>query len=161
MHVAVIGGGIGGLSLALQLERAGIRCRVYEGVADYAPLGVGINLFPHAVRRLHHLGLEDALRPVAVQEQEFAFFTRHGQRVYFEPSGRSAGYDVAHACGTTGRPSREPVRSGRLRAGERVRPWRSPPPRLRTPFATAPTRESAVLHPPGTTDSKWGRGRSA
>jgi 2-polyprenyl-6-methoxyphenol hydroxylase-like FAD-dependent oxidoreductase len=42
MHVAVVGGGIGGLSLALQLERAGIRCRVYEGVAEYTPLGVGI-----------------------------------------------------------------------------------------------------------------------
>ena len=106
MDVAVVGGGIGGLSLALQLERAGIRCRVYESVADYPPSVWASTCFPHAVRRLHHLGLADALRPVAVQEQEFAFFTRHGQRVYFEPSGRSAGYDVAHACGTTGRPSR-------------------------------------------------------
>jgi glycine/D-amino acid oxidase-like deaminating enzyme len=48
MDVAVVGGGIGGLSLALQLERAGIDCRVYESVPAYAPLGVGINLFPHA-----------------------------------------------------------------------------------------------------------------
>ena len=37
MHVAVIGGGIGGLSLAPQLERAGIRCRVYESVATTRP----------------------------------------------------------------------------------------------------------------------------
>jgi 5-methylphenazine-1-carboxylate 1-monooxygenase len=66
MDVAVIGGGIGGLSLALQLERAGIECRVYETVPAYAPLGAGISLFPHAVRRLHDLGLEDALRSVAV-----------------------------------------------------------------------------------------------
>ena len=34
MDVAVIGGGIGGLSLALQLERAGIDCRVYERVPE-------------------------------------------------------------------------------------------------------------------------------
>jgi glycine/D-amino acid oxidase-like deaminating enzyme len=47
MDVAVVGGGIGGLSLALQLERAGIDCQVYESVPAYA-LGVGINLFPHA-----------------------------------------------------------------------------------------------------------------
>jgi 5-methylphenazine-1-carboxylate 1-monooxygenase len=46
MDVAVIGGAIGGLSLALQLERAGIECRVYETVPAYAPLGSGINLFP-------------------------------------------------------------------------------------------------------------------
>jgi 2-polyprenyl-6-methoxyphenol hydroxylase-like FAD-dependent oxidoreductase len=37
MDVAVVGGGIGGLSLALQLERAGIDCRVYESVPAYAP----------------------------------------------------------------------------------------------------------------------------
>jgi 2-polyprenyl-6-methoxyphenol hydroxylase-like FAD-dependent oxidoreductase len=55
MDVAVVGGGIGGLSLALQLERAGIDCRVYESVPAYAPLGVGINLFPLAVRRRHAL----------------------------------------------------------------------------------------------------------
>lgn len=35
MDVAVIGGGIGGLSLALQLERAGTDCRVYESVPAY------------------------------------------------------------------------------------------------------------------------------
>jgi 5-methylphenazine-1-carboxylate 1-monooxygenase len=96
MDVAVIGGGIGGLSLSLQLERAGVDCRVYESAPAYAPLGVGINLFPHAVRPLVDLGLEDALRSVAVQQQEFAFFTRHGQRVFSEPCGRSAGYDVPH-----------------------------------------------------------------
>jgi 2-polyprenyl-6-methoxyphenol hydroxylase-like FAD-dependent oxidoreductase len=96
MDVAVIGGGIGGLSLALQLERVGIDCRVYESVPAYSTLGVGFNLFPHAVRRLHDLGLEDALRLVAVEQQEYAFFTRHGQRVYSEPCGRRAGYDVPH-----------------------------------------------------------------
>jgi 2-polyprenyl-6-methoxyphenol hydroxylase-like FAD-dependent oxidoreductase len=96
MDVAVIGGGIGGLSLALQLDRAGIECRVYESAPAYAPLGVGVNLYPQAVRRLHDLGLEDALRSVAVEQQERSFFTGHGQRVYSEPCGRSAGYDVPH-----------------------------------------------------------------
>jgi hypothetical protein len=33
---------------------------------------------------------------VAVEQQERVFFTRHGQRVYSEPCGRSAGYDVPH-----------------------------------------------------------------
>ncbi len=52
MEVAVIGGGIGGLTLALYLHRHGIPCRVYEAVTEFKPLGVGINLFPHAMRRL-------------------------------------------------------------------------------------------------------------
>jgi flavin-dependent dehydrogenase len=68
MDVAVIGGGIGGLGLALQLDHAGIDCRVYESAPAYAPLGVGINLFPHAVRPLVDLGLEDALRSAAVEQ---------------------------------------------------------------------------------------------
>ena len=59
--VIVAGGGIGGLSLALSLHQAGIAVRVYEAVRDPAPLGVGINLQPTAVRELTELGLGDAL----------------------------------------------------------------------------------------------------
>jgi 5-methylphenazine-1-carboxylate 1-monooxygenase len=50
MEILLIGGGIGGLTLALDLHRAGIRSRVFETTREYRPLGVGINLLPHAVR---------------------------------------------------------------------------------------------------------------
>ena len=56
MQVIVVGGGIGGLSLALSLHQAGIAVRVYEAVRDVVPLGVGINLQPTAVRELAELG---------------------------------------------------------------------------------------------------------
>lgn len=46
----VIGGGIGGLTLALSLEQAGIECRVFEAAPEIRPLGVGINLLPHGTR---------------------------------------------------------------------------------------------------------------
>jgi len=36
--VVIVGAGIGGLTLALCLERARIACRVYEAAADWAPL---------------------------------------------------------------------------------------------------------------------------
>ena len=66
MEVIVVGGGIGGLSLALSLHQAGITVRVYEAVRDLAPLGVGINLQPTAVRELTELGLGDELaRPAS------------------------------------------------------------------------------------------------
>jgi 2-polyprenyl-6-methoxyphenol hydroxylase-like FAD-dependent oxidoreductase len=96
MHVAIIGGGIGGLSTALYLHQQGIDCRVYESVPEYKPLGVGINLFPHAMRRLFELGLEDAVREVGVEAKEFTFFNQHGQLIYREPCGRHAGYDWPH-----------------------------------------------------------------
>jgi 2-polyprenyl-6-methoxyphenol hydroxylase-like FAD-dependent oxidoreductase len=96
MNVAIVGGGIGGLTAALYLHRAGIPCRVYESVAQYKPLGVGLNLMPHAFRRLSELGLGDALAARGVEPREFAFFTRHGQAIFSEPCGRHAGYHWPH-----------------------------------------------------------------
>jgi 5-methylphenazine-1-carboxylate 1-monooxygenase len=90
--VAVVGAGIGGLTLALSLQAAGISCRVYEAAPEIRPLGVGINLLPHAVRVLDGLGLLDALSAVGVTTKESAFYNAHGQFVYSEPAGRYAGY---------------------------------------------------------------------
>jgi 2-polyprenyl-6-methoxyphenol hydroxylase-like FAD-dependent oxidoreductase len=90
--VAIIGAGIGGLTLALSLHAAGISCRVYEAAPDIKPLGVGINLLPHAVRVLDHLGLLDVLAKAGVTTKESAFYNAHGQFVYSEPAGRYAGY---------------------------------------------------------------------
>ena len=50
--ILVAGGGIGGLVAALSLKAAGLTPRVFESVAEYKPLGVGINILPHAVREL-------------------------------------------------------------------------------------------------------------
>ena len=92
MDVLVIGGGIGGLTLGLALHRAGIACRIFEAAPEIKPIGVGINLLPHATRELAALGLEDALARVAVTTRESAFFNRFGQLIYSEPVGRYAGY---------------------------------------------------------------------
>ena len=91
--VIIVGGGIGGLTLALTLHRAGVPCRVYELQSEIKGLGLGINILPHATKELAALGLEDALAAIAVTTREAAFYTRHGQHVYSEPLGRHAGYD--------------------------------------------------------------------
>ena len=91
--VIIVGAGVGGLVLALSLHQAGIPCRVYESVPEIKPLGVGINLLPHAARELDELGLLPALDRVGVQTRESIFFTRYGQFIYSEPAGRAAGYD--------------------------------------------------------------------
>lgn len=91
-EVLIIGGGIGGLTLGLALRRAGIACRVFEAASEIKPIGVGINILPHATRVLTELGLQDALAKVAVETKESAFFNRFGQLIYREPLGRYAGY---------------------------------------------------------------------
>ena len=98
MDLIIVGGGIGGLTLALAAHaaKAADRIRVFEAAPDIRPLGVGINLGPHAVKELSALGLQDALAAVACQPQDYAFFTRHGQLVYREPWGRAAGHAWPH-----------------------------------------------------------------
>jgi 5-methylphenazine-1-carboxylate 1-monooxygenase len=98
MDVAIVGGGIGGLTLALSVHASvpSSRIRVYEAAPDVRALGVGINLGAHAVKELSALGLEDALVAVACTPQDYAFFTRHGQLVYREPWGRAAGHQWPH-----------------------------------------------------------------
>ena len=91
-EVLILGAGIGGLTLALSLHQAGIACRVYEAVPELKPLGVGINLLPHAVRELTELGLQPALDAVGVRTQEAVFFNSHGQLVFREAAGTAAGY---------------------------------------------------------------------
>jgi len=93
-HVIIIGAGIGGLTLALTLHRAGIQCRIYELAPEIKGLGLGINVLPHATKELAALGLEDALARVAVTTREALFYNRYGQLVYSEPCGRHAGYDT-------------------------------------------------------------------
>jgi 5-methylphenazine-1-carboxylate 1-monooxygenase len=92
MEVAIVGGGIGGLTLALTLHRAGIPCRIFELAPEVRPIGVGINVLPHATKELSELGLEPALAAVGVQTAEATFFNRFGQRIFEEPLGRAAGY---------------------------------------------------------------------
>ena len=91
-EVAIVGGGIAGLTLALALDEVGISCRVYEAARRFGEVGVGINVLPHAGRVLAGLGLQPALEAVAVQTQEAAYYNRFGQEIYTEPLGVAAGH---------------------------------------------------------------------
>src|SRR6202158_1324217 len=91
--VIIVGAGIGGLTLALALQAAGIPCRIFESAAEIRPIGVGINLLPHATKELAALELEPSLASVAIETRDATFFNRFGQLIYQEPLGRAAGYE--------------------------------------------------------------------
>ena len=93
MMIAIVGGGIGGLALALALHDAGLSdIVVYESAPAVKELGVGINVMPHAVRELAELGLLDDLTAVGIPTTEFVLYSKHGQRIWGEPRGLAAGY---------------------------------------------------------------------
>jgi len=92
MKIAIVGGGIGGLSLALALQQRGLKSEVFETVPEVRELGVGITLLPHAMRELAALGLQAPLEAVGIENEESVFFNRFGQFIYREPRGRHAGY---------------------------------------------------------------------
>jgi 2-polyprenyl-6-methoxyphenol hydroxylase-like FAD-dependent oxidoreductase len=92
MTILIAGGGIGGLTLALSLHQIGIPCRVFESVAELKPLGVGINVLPHAVRELTELGLLDKLDEAGIRTRELSYFSKHGKPIWTEPRGLEAGY---------------------------------------------------------------------
>ncbi|MBW8843539.1 MAG: flavin-dependent oxidoreductase [Burkholderiales bacterium] len=95
MNIVIAGGGIGGLTAALALQSRGHRVTVLEAVRDPKPLGVGINLLPHAVAVLDELGLLPALRGMAVETSALVFANRHGQAIYRDPRGLVGGYSHA------------------------------------------------------------------
>ncbi|MBO4121385.1 flavin-dependent oxidoreductase [Cupriavidus gilardii] len=92
MRIAIAGGGIGGLTLALLCHRHGIDAEVWEASESLKPLGVGINLLPHAVRELAELGLQPALAQIAIETSSLSYYNKFGQRIWHEPRGLAAGY---------------------------------------------------------------------
>ena len=127
MNIAIVGGGIGGLSLALGLHARGLACDVYEAVPEVREIGVGITLLPHAMRELAALSLQPQLEAAGIENLESVFFNRWGQYIYREPRGRHAGYELPELGIPRGRlhgvlyeAVRERIGDGRIHLDHRV-----------------------------------------
>jgi 2-polyprenyl-6-methoxyphenol hydroxylase-like FAD-dependent oxidoreductase len=90
--VLIAGGGIGGLTAALTLHARGIESTVLERASHLRPLGVGINLLPHAVSELYELGLGDKLEQKAVAPTSISYYDTNGELLFREPRGIDGGY---------------------------------------------------------------------
>jgi salicylate hydroxylase len=76
LRIAVIGGGIGGLTAALALRQAGFEVDVYEQAPELTEIGGGINMGPNAARVLRRLGLgpgldREGVRPIGSHQRRW------------------------------------------------------------------------------------------
>src|SRR6266480_6153690 len=76
LRIAVIGGGIGGLTAAVALQQAGFEVDVYEQAPQLTEIGGGINMAPNATRILRRLGLatgldREGVRPLGTHQRRW------------------------------------------------------------------------------------------
>lgn len=94
MKVVIAGAGIGGLTLALMLERRGIDVLLFEQASEVRELGVGINTLPVAIRELSEIGLLPALDLAGIRTRELIYLNRQGQEVWRELRGIDGGHPL-------------------------------------------------------------------
>ncbi|HYZ42124.1 MAG TPA: NAD(P)-binding protein, partial [Stellaceae bacterium] len=76
LRIAVIGGGIGGLTAAVSLLHAGFEVDVYEQAPELTEVSGGINMAPNATRVLRSLGLgpgldREGIRPLNTHQRRW------------------------------------------------------------------------------------------
>ena len=88
MRVAVVGAGIGGLTLGIALQRAGIDLDLYERADELREVGAAVALSANGTRELYRLGVGEALDRVSTQPTELIYRDgRTGERIAAHPGG--------------------------------------------------------------------------
>jgi salicylate hydroxylase len=93
LRIAIVGAGIGGLSLALALRERGVRAEVFEQAPQLTEIGAAIALSANATREYARLGLTDELAAVATIPTELVY--RHwqdGNRIAAHPVAEGNAY---------------------------------------------------------------------
>ena len=91
LKVLIAGGGIGGITTALALERRGIAAVLFEQAEAFRQVGAGIQTSANAMRVLRALDLSDALARVAVypEARDYRAWDT-GERLFWTPLGARA-----------------------------------------------------------------------
>jgi 2-polyprenyl-6-methoxyphenol hydroxylase-like FAD-dependent oxidoreductase len=95
-RIAIVGGGIGGLTLAHALRQRGIDADIYEQMAELAEVGAAVALSANATRELRRLGLLDDVLATAISPSELIYRDgRTGRIIASHPVGKADRYAAA------------------------------------------------------------------
>lgn len=89
LRIAVIGGGLGGATASVALQRAGFDVHVYEQASDIQRVGAGIQLQANAMRVLAALNLDEPIRRAGVPISRWQSRAWDTGEIIFEPKGLS------------------------------------------------------------------------
>lgn len=93
LRIGIVGGGIGGLTLALALRRRGLAADVYEQAAELREIGAAVALSANATRELERLGCLDGIAAQSTEPSELIWRGwRHDTRVASFPVARDGAY---------------------------------------------------------------------
>ena len=105
LRIAIIGGGIGGLTAALAFRARGLDVAVFEQAEVLREIGAGVSLHPNAARLLKRIGLDDQLRKIGSPITGITLRSSQGEAIAtpegpatpaFSPDG-GVGYNVHRA----------------------------------------------------------------
>lgn len=85
-RIAIVGGGMGGLTAGVLFEHAGFQVTVYEQAAQIARIGAGINIYPNGMHVLRATGAVDDL--ISLGQMPKTWFSRvwdTGEILYSQP----------------------------------------------------------------------------
>jgi salicylate hydroxylase len=93
LRIAIVGGGIGGLTLALALRKRGLEAHVYEQAPELTEIGAAVALSANSIRELERLGLLDQLTAVSTEPTELIYRDwREGRRIAAFPVRKDSAY---------------------------------------------------------------------
>ncbi|HVY89941.1 MAG TPA: FAD-dependent monooxygenase [Hyphomonadaceae bacterium] len=91
MKIIVAGAGIGGLSAAIALSKAGFEVEVLERAGVLREIGAGLQLSPNAMKALDALGCAEAAEAVSSEPEALELrIGRTGAKVFSIPAGKAA-----------------------------------------------------------------------
>jgi salicylate hydroxylase len=99
LQVAIVGGGIGGLTAALALRARGLKVAIFEQAVELSEIGAGISIHTNAALLLQRIGLTDSIKKIGVPIAGLLLRTSAGEAIDFS-AGASSGvqtYNVHRA----------------------------------------------------------------
>src|SRR5215831_7253399 len=93
LRIAIIGGGIGGLTLAIALRQRGVAAEVFEQAPELTEIGAAVGLTANATRELRRLDVLNAIAAVSTEPTELIYRDwRYGRRIAAHPIGLDLAY---------------------------------------------------------------------